>query len=212
MLRGGSSVMNRYLQPDSRLIRFLTRTCDLMILNVLLILSCVTVVCSGAGITALYSVIFKMMKGEEDSIVKDFFHALWDNYISSVPATLLLFIDLLLIALLHYALSAEVLVFSPNIFILIVIAVILMTALLSYLFPLLAGYDNSFRGHLGNAARLAVAHLPVTVLLLAVNLLPVWTGFFLPALWNYIMKFWLLAGAAAGAYLNAFYLRRILER
>lgn len=204
--------MNRYLQPDSRLIRFLTRTCDLIILNVLLILSCVTIVCSGAGITALYSVTFKMIKDEEDSMVKGFFRSLRDNYISSVPATLLLFVDVLLIALLHYALSAEILVFSPDIFILLLIFTILLTALLSYLFPLLAVYDNSFPGHLGNAARLALVHLPVTVLMTAVNLLPVWTGFLFPRLWSYIMEFWLLVGAAAGAYLNSFYLRRIFRQ
>lgn len=201
--------MNRYLQPDSRLIRFLTRTCDLIVLNVLLILSCMTIVCSGAGITALYSMTFKMIKKEEDSIVKGFFRALRNNFISSVPGTLLLFVDVLLIALLHYALSAEILVFSPNIFIFLLLFTILLTALLSYLFPLLAVYDNRFPRHMGNAARLALAHLPVTVLMTAVNLLPVWTEFLLPGLWSYIMEFWLLLGAAAGAYLNSFYLKRI---
>lgn len=42
--------------PDSCLIRFLTKVCDLLILNIALVLACCTVVLSGAAATALYSV------------------------------------------------------------------------------------------------------------------------------------------------------------
>ena len=85
----------------------------------------------------------------------------------------------------------------------------MLTALLSYLFPLISRYDNTFLRHLGNAARLALANLPVTVLLTAVNLFPLWIGFFVPALWIPVVEFWLLIGASAAAYLNSFYLQRI---
>lgn len=41
--------------PDSWLIRFLARVCDLLFLNIALVLSCCTVVLSGTAVTALYS-------------------------------------------------------------------------------------------------------------------------------------------------------------
>ena len=201
--------MNDLFQPDSWLIRFLTRVCDLIILNVLTLISCATIVCSGAAITALYSVTLRMMRKEDGPIVKSFFRSLRSNFIPSVPATILLFADVLLFAVLHRALYADVLMFSPNIFILISIIAIFFTVLLSYLFPLLARYDNTFLRQLGNAGRLALANLPVSCLLLAVNLLPLLVGIFLPALWAYVVGFMALVGIASGAYINSFYLNRI---
>ena len=201
--------MNDLFQPDSWLIRFLTRVCDLMILNVLTLVSCATIVCSGAAITALYSVTLRMMRKEDGPIVKGFFRSLRSNFIPSGPAAILLFADVLLFAVLHLALYADVLVFSPNIFILLSIIAVFLTVLLSYLFPLLARYDNTFLRQLGNAGRLALANLPVSCLLLAVNLLPLLAGMFLPALWAYVVGFMALVGIASGAYVNSFYLNRI---
>lgn len=204
--------MNELFHPNSWLIRFLTRACDLLLLNVLLLLSCMTIVCSGAAVTALYVMTLRMMRGETGPVVKGFLRALRDNFIPSVPATILLFADVLLIAVVRYALYADFLVFSPLIFVLLSIAAVFLTSLLSYLFPLLARFDNTFLRQLGNAGRLALANLPVTCLLITVNLLPLLTIIFLPDLWGFFAGFWVLIGGAAGAYLNSFYLHRIFAQ
>lgn len=198
-------------QTDSWLIRFLTRLCDLMILNILLILACVTVVLSGDGVVSLYAVTLRMHRGTEDSPGKSFLRALRGNFISSVPATLLLFVDVTLIAALRQILYAETLVLSPVLFVFFVIAAFFLTALLSYLFPLLARFENSFLHHLGNAARMAVVNLPVTFMLTAVNLLPVLLPLFFPQMTGVVIVFWLLIGFSAGAYINSFYLNRIFH-
>ena len=198
-------------QTDSWLIRFLTRVCDLMILNILLILACVTVVLSGDGVVSLYAVTLRMHRGTEDSPGKSFLRALRGNFIPSVPAALLLFADVALIAALRQILYAEVLVLSPTLFVFFVIAALFLTALLSYLFPLLARFENAFSHHLGNAARMAAANLPVTCLLTAVNLLPVLLPLFFPGLTGVVAAFWLLIGFSAGAYVNSFYLNRIFH-
>lgn len=198
-------------QTDSWLIRFLTRLCDLMILNILLILACVTVVLSGDGVVSLYAVTLRMHRGTEDSPGKSFLRALRGNFISSVPATLLLFVDVTLIAALRQILYAETLVLSPALFVFFVIAAFFLTALLSYLFSLLARFENSFLHHLGNAARMAVVNLPVTFMLTAVNLLPVLLPLFFPQMTGVVIVFWLLIGFSAGAYINSFYLNRIFH-
>ena len=86
-----------------------------------------------------------------------------------------------------------------------------MTALLSWLFPLLARFENTFPNHLGNAARLALANLPVTFLLTAVNLLPLLLCVLIPASLGVVFAFWMLFGFAVGAWVNSFYLNRIFE-
>lgn len=199
------------IQSGNWLIRFLTRVCDLMILNIMLILTCVTVVLSGDGVVSLYAVTLRIHRGTEDSPGKSFLRALRGNFVLSAPAALLLFVDMTLIAALRQILYAETLVLSPTLFIFFVIVSFFLTALLSYLFPLLARFENSFLHHLGNAAQMTVANLPVTFLLTVVNLLPVLLPLFLPQLTGVVIAFWLLIGFAAGAYVNSFYLNRIFH-
>ena len=78
--------------------------------------------------------------------------------------------SVLLLAVIGYALYAEVMLFSPAVFVLLCVAAVLLTAVISWLFPLLARYKNSFREHLRNAGALAFSRLPVTALLTAINL------------------------------------------
>ena len=197
--------------PDSRLIRFLTRVCDLLFLNIALVLSCCTVIFSGTGVTSLYSITLKMMRGGDCDPIKGFLRGLRENFLTSSFATVLLLGDITLLAVLRGVLYAETLLMPPAVFVLLAILAVFLTALLSYLFPLLARYENTFSHHLSNAARLALANLPVTVLITAVNLLPLLIGLLFPALLGVVFAFWLLFGFAAGAWINSFYLNRIFE-
>lgn len=197
--------------PDGWLIRFLTKVCDLLFLNIALVLSCCTIVLSGAAVTALYSITLKMMRGQDYDPIKGFLRALRENFLPSSPATVLLFVNAALLALLRSALYAETLLFSPALFLLLALATVLLTALLSYLFPLLARFENTFSHHLGNAVRLSLANLPVTFLITTVNLLPLLISFLVPSLLGVTFAFWLLFGFAAGAWVNSFYLNRIFE-
>lgn len=199
------------LHPDSWLIRFLTRVCDLLFLNIALVLSCCTVVLSGAAVTALYSITLKMMRGQDCDPVKGFLRALRENFLPSSFATILLLADVTLLAVLRGVLYAETLLLPPAFFVLLTILAVFLTALLSYLFPLLARYENTFLNHLSNAVRLSLANLPVTVLMTTVSLLPLLIGLWFPALLGVVFAFWLLFGFAAGAWINSFYLNRIFE-
>ena len=199
------------LHPNSWPIRFLTRVCDLLFLNIALVLSCCTVVFSGAGVTALCSVTLKMMRGQDCDPVKEFLRALRENFLPSSFAAILFLTDVTLLAVLRGALYAETLLMPPAVFVLLVILAVFLSALLSYLFPLLARFENTFSHHLSNAVRLSLANLPVTVLITAVNLLPLLIGLLFPALLGVVFAFWLLFGFAAGAWINSFYLNRIFE-
>ena len=198
-------------RPDSLLIRFLTKICDLLFLNIMFVLSCVTIVFSGAAVTSLYAVTLKMIRGQDYAPVKDFLRALRENFLPSFPAAILLLVDVTLLAILRAALYAETLLMPPALFVLLAIITIFLTALLSWLFPLLARFENTFSRHLNNAVRLALVNLPVTFLLTAVNLLPLLLCLLIPPSLGVVFAFWLLFGFAAGAWVNSFYLNRIFQ-
>ena len=198
-------------QPDSFLIRFLTKVCDLLFLNIVFVLSCATVVFSGAAVTSLYTVTLKMIRGRDYTPMKGFLRGLRENFLASFPATILLFVDVTLLAVLRSTLYAETLLMPPTLFVLLAIITVFLTALLSWLFPLLSRFENTFSRHLGNAVRLALANLPVTFLITVVNFLPVLLCLLLPVSMGVVFAFWLLFGFGAGAWVNSFYLNRIFE-
>ena len=193
------------------LIRFLTKICDLLFLNIIFVLSCATIIVSGAAVTSLYAVTLKMMRGQNYAPIKDFLRALRENFLPSFPATILLFVDVTLLAILRAALCAETLLMPPTLFVLLAIIAVFLSALLSWLFPLLARFENTFSRHLSNAVRLSLVNLPVTSLLTAVNLLPLLLCVLIPSSLGVVFAFWLSFGCAAGGWANSFYLNRIFE-
>ncbi len=204
--------MKLELQPDSGPIRFLTRIFDLIMLSVLTLMLCATVVLAGAALTALYAVTLKMVRGEDHRIVRSLFRAVRDNLVSSVPVSVLLFADALLMILLFQALWADELLFPPTVFVALCVVAVLLTVLLSYLIPLTARFDNRMSRHLLNAGSLALANLPVTCLITLVNLLPPLLVIVFPQLLGNVVALWAFVGIGGGAYLNSFYLRRIFDR
>ena len=72
--------MSSFFNMDSPIMRFLSRICDLMILNILCIICCLPVVTAGASITALYTITLKMVRGEESYIFKGFLKAFKENF------------------------------------------------------------------------------------------------------------------------------------
>ena len=198
-------------RPDSLFIRFLTKVCDLLFLNIVFVLSCATIVCSGAAVTSLYAVTLRMIRGQDYAPMRGFFRGLRENFLPSFPVTLLLFGDVILLAVLRSTLYAETLLMPPTLFVLLAIITVFLTALLSWLFPLLSRFENTFSRHLGNAVRLALANLPVTFLITVVNFLPVLLCLLLPVSMGVVFAFWLLFGFGAGAWVNSFYLNRIFE-
>ncbi len=165
--------MKKFFMMEGKFFNVLSKIADLLWLNVLTILCCVPVITAGASITAMYSVTLAMVKNEEGYLTKSFFKAFAANFL---PATamwavilgggLVILADVYIIG--NYAPQFKVWLLVPMCFI-----VIVLLALFLYVFPLQAYFKNTIRGTMGNALRLAVAHLPYTIVFLILQAMPV---------------------------------------
>lgn len=204
--------MKGMFDMDSPLMRILSRICDLMILNLLFLVCSLPVITIGASLTALYYQTLKMVKDEEGGIVKGFFHSFRQNFKQSVPITLfMLLLAGCLYADLRIAGSNRSAVGSLFTGILIA-ASLIAAAVFSYAFPLLARFENSVRGTLLNALKVAMTHPLQTVVILLINaVFPAWflfsTGTFLRLMW-----IWFLFGNAGAAWLNSMMISRIFQK
>lgn len=164
--------MKNFFKMEGKFFNILSRIADLLWLNVLTIVCCIPVITAGASITAMYSVTIPMVKNEEGYLTRDFFKAFARNFLQATAMwTVILAGALVILADIHiignYAPQFQTWLLIPMCFI-----VIVLLALFLYAFPLQAYFKNTVRGTLGNALKLAIAHLPYTVVFLILQAMP----------------------------------------
>lgn len=199
--------------PDSTLMRFLTRIADLMILNVLFLVTSLAVVTIPASLTALCFVSLRIASDTDRTIVGDYVRSFRQNFRQSTLIGLL-------IAAVGAALAAWYVVVtqlvSDGILRFVLLAVWYVLVFLAamwalYVFPYLAKFEGTTREVLRNARLMSFRHplAPLTVIVLSV--LAAVVTIFSPQATGYGLL-WLLIGFAAIAFLGALVYSRVFER
>lgn len=152
--------MFKMFNPDSAFSRGMNLVLNLVVLNLLWLLCSLPVVTVGAASAALYDVLFKMREEKDSRVARQFFAALGRNWKQATGTWLVILAaaavcgaDLLLVSQSDTTLA--------TVFTVIAVAGLDFLAMMcTFLFPLLARYENTWRNQLKNAALLAVANLP----------------------------------------------------
>ena len=160
--------MKNIFNLDGGIMGFLTKITDLVILNLVFLVTCIPIITIGPALTALYSITLKMVKNEEAYIVKNYFLAFKANFkISFLSWLIVLAVSILIFV--DYRIIAQ---FTnlPSIFLILLLAVFFLFSLvILFLFPYIARFENTLRQSFKNAAFMAIASLPYTILLLLIN-------------------------------------------
>ena len=197
---------------DSPVMRFLGRIGDIIILNLIFVVTALPVVTVGMALSALYTVAMKLARGEDPSVLREYIRAFWRNrkpaticWLIMAAAGALIFLDFRLAGAFGGTLYTVVRLLLAMIF-----GVWMLTFL--YLFPYIARFENTVFHSVKNALFLSAAHLPSTVMMLVISIgLPVITlftsrTFVIGTIW------WFFAGFAAVAYTQSFLFCRIFSK
>ena len=200
--------MNGIFAPDSRFMRYMSRLADLMLLNLLFLLTSIPIVTVGASLTALYSVCFRLGTVREGGTVRDYFQAFRANFAQATGLWLLevlLVGSTLLCALLFHAMDG----WPHGLTVLFTGLCALAVMLFGYAFPLLSRFENSVGGILRNALLLSIGYLPRSLVMGVLNVFP----FFLMAVDFYaflkLAFLWVVLWFAAAAYANCQLLKKV---
>ncbi len=191
--------MNALFSPDSHFMRFMSRLTDLMLLNLLFLLTSLPVITIGASSTAMYTVCFRMGTDREGRLAGDYFRSFRAEFKSSTALWLLMLLFLSGCAAstaLFYRLSAPLhYAFIPC------AALTLLALMLSgYIFPLQSRFENTPRAVLKNALLLSVAHFPRSLIITFINTLPLFLLLLAPIFFLRSGFLWIALYFSAGAY------------
>jgi len=204
----------KLFNPDSRIMIFLSRVADLVILNILWLVCCIPVVTIGASTTAMYHVIRHWQKDSVSSVVRDFFQSFKEDFKQATPVYLILLIPTVAVVM------NAMLIFNPEnsaavpsyLLVIWFISALILLFISSFVYPVMAFFADSIFKTLRNAMVLALAHLPRTILISVLNLLPVILLFVNLSFFLQSSIFWLLIGGALVAYLNMSILKPVFKK
>ena len=199
----------RFFSFDSPLMRFLNKLANIMMVNLCFVVCCLPVITVGASVTAMYRCFLTMAKDGDISPFKLFFSSFKENF---KKATLLELCCLPAVAVV----VVEVLAYMSGIVgnggwtvVMYFLPFIIISCILSYVFPLQAQFENTVKGTIKNSFILALSHFPVTIIITALNLVFPALFCYRPDLLLRTLILWLLLGFALVAYLNTSFLRRV---
>lgn len=197
---------------DSPVMRFLARIGDLMILNLVFVVTSIPVITIGTALSALYTVSMKLVRGENPSVLKEYMKAYRRNFkpaticwIIMAAAGALIFLDFRLIGVFG-GVMYQVMRF--------VLAVILgvWALVFLYLFPYIARFENTVLASFKNALLLSAAHLPFTAVLMGLAAGTVILTLFTSRSFVIATIVWVFAGFAVLSYVQSFLLCKIFEK
>lgn len=205
--------MENNFEQDAGVVSLLMDFADLIIANLLWFLTSLPIITLGASTTALYSVV--RTPGEKRysaSVLKNFFSAFAKNFKTATLALLILLIPAALVGINVLVVIFGLLEESIFGYVLCGLSILLFLFGWNYVFPLIAHFDNSLFKTLGNALVLSVAHLPTTILVTALNLIPLLVMVFFTNFFFKTIIFWLFLAYALIAKANSLLLERVFRR
>lgn len=198
---------------DSAYTQIMTKIFNIFWLSILWLLCCIPVVTIGASTIALYYVMLKLVKDEETAVTREFFHSFKQNFLQSLPVTVIFLVAVaVLVADFHILGTSGGQSGASFMYGFCIVLGIVCAAVFSYVFPLLSKFDNTIKKTFENAARLAASHIGQTLVITVVNLLPVIWFLVFPQTFSTIFWIWVFVGGGVQAFVNSLLLGKIFDQ
>jgi uncharacterized membrane protein YesL len=192
--------MERFFNSENPLMRFLSRMVDLAVLNIMTVCTSLLIITAGGAITAMNNVLLHMVRGDETYITKMFWTSFKTNFKQGIPEGFLVLAAAAVTYVDMWALHGSDSKAATLFMIVITIIALFLSATFVYMFALQSRYENTVRGTIMNAFRLAVGNLPRTAGMIIIWL--VWV-FILVFLHKAAPGFFLIYGLTLPGYLCA---------
>ena len=161
------------MNPDNKIMNFLSSLGDLFLLNIVYLVCCIPIVTIGAATTALYYNTLKLAENRESSsLCREFFRVFRENFRQATGIWLILLAVggvLLANGVLAGAMSESL---GALVSLVSMVVAVLWVLTSVYVFAVLARFDNSIGQILKVSLLMAIRHLPWTIVILAIHSVP----------------------------------------
>lgn len=160
--------MDRFFDNNNPVMRFLSRIVDLAIVNIMTVIAMIPVVTAGAALAALNNVLIHLVRRDETYVWKMYRTSFKQNLRQGIPLGLLFLAAGLLIGgelLMLRSIDSRA---STALMIMITVVGVCVFVISIYAFALQGRFENTVKGTLQNALKLALGNLPRSLAMAAV--------------------------------------------
>ena len=205
--------MDNLFSFDNKFFEALGKISDIVILNFLFIISCIPIITIGASVTATYSVAMKMTKDEETYITKEFIRQFKENFkTSTIIWMIILVIGTVLVF--DFYMSRLVLdeVMSKVLQFIFTMVSIVFVFTLTYVFPIIAKFENTIKNTMINSALISIQNLPYSILMIVINLSELLLILLFSNYWGHILFLYTALGYGLIIYTNSIFFNRVFDK
>lgn len=205
--------MDNLFSYDSKFFEGLGKITNIVILNLLFIISCLPIITIGASITALYYVAMQMVKGQETYIVKEFIKRFKENFkISTLVWCLILIIGGVLVVDLYMSTLISNKLISNILKLLFIMISIVYIFSVIYVFPIISKFENTIKNTMINSILISIQNLPYTIIMAMLNLSPLLLINLFSNYWGHIIFFYTVIGFGIIIYINSIFFEKIFNK
>ena len=200
--------MKNLFGQEGPVMRAISDLSTLVFLNILTVIFCIPIVTAGASLAAMHYVIMEMIEERGGGIASEFWKRFKENLRNATPVWLILLAAAVFLYADQRIIESGQLGLPRAMLIPIYVGAFAVTAIYVYAIPLTARFVYSTGAVFKNAAILATAYLPRTILMAAITVaIP-----YLFANVSRLMPLFFLLGFSLPAYFNALLYMPVFEK
>jgi uncharacterized membrane protein YesL len=160
--------MAKFFDSENPVMRFLARLVDLALLNVVTLVYSLPLITAGGALTAMNYVLLHLYRRDETYVTRMFRKSFRDNLKQGIPLGLIVLFTAVITATDLWAMHASGSRMMTLMMIIITVIAGFLFVTFVYMFALQSRYENTVKGTIVNAFRLALANLPRTVVMMII--------------------------------------------
>lgn len=189
-----------------------TKLFQLLVLNVLYLITCLPVLTIGAANTALACATMKMIEGKEGNVAIDYLRSFKSNFKIATYFNLI-FGVLNILIILNYLFAGTVTpVLRPIVYIALGLAGLISVVGMTFIFPYIARFEDDIITTTKNTGLLILKHGRLSLLVLVVAVVPVIVSFLSPLLMVFAIYISAFIGFSLTTYLKSLLLLSIYKQ
>ncbi len=201
--------MRNFFNLEGGFFGFMDKIANLVWLNILFLVCCIPIFTIGAATTSLFYVTLKMVRNEESYITKSFFKAFKQNFRQATGIWLLaMLVGVIFFADLRILTATGENTIYKVILVAIYVMLVVFALTMTYVFPLLAKFDNTIKNTIKNSFLISIRHFPKTLLLIFCTVFPFVLSYFI----IYVSPILLIIGSSGIAYITSTIYVKIFDR
>lgn len=162
----------KFFDLDSPLMQFLNKVADLMWLNILTLICCIPIITVGPALTALHYMALKIARNEECYIAKDYFKSFKMNLKQGILIWLIELVIAMLLIGDFFIMNNSTMDFGRPMKIILTVVAVIMLFTFTFVYPVLAKFDNTVVRTIKNAFFIGILQFPKTILMMILSLVP----------------------------------------